>query len=359
MDAQNDERLTQFLDFLQAALCRSCWTARHGRTDWYHHHGGLIYQMARCHLDAESFAWWVGDAEHGLVHGLCTAYHAFQTTPGLLAQVMTTGSPAAPERTTEPMAGRPMDAERLLLACLFHDVFKRQADHDSQLSELTGMFDPAVYRHANPLPSDEDHPLVGADRLELLRYADTSWVDRAVIARYDYGIGDFYTRVRPVIERVVLDLDSPWAAHIIENAWGGSGRHTKTYPERHWLPKDTEVPGPPNRTHYAISVGRLPVAGCHMHHQNYCRGNKLPLLTGLIPCRKLKITSAPDSTWGRDHPFARKPAPALSEWVFAYENPSDMNLLGPAAGIPLSSLNLLVESVRQLLALAESLMVNV
>lgn len=97
---------------------------------------------------------WVEDEEHGLVHGYFVAFFASLHND------------------------RGIDHDVLVRSCLLHDYMRctHEEPHDQRLKELVTDLDPATYTHTEP--PDPTHPLVAADRIELLRYPDwMRWVD--------------------------------------------------------------------------------------------------------------------------------------------------------------------------------------
>ena len=345
---RNEARFGRFLGFLEKMLCKRCWRERRKAGKPYHHHGGLLYLIGQAaELNRPAFDRWVKETEHGYAHGFVTAYLAFATRTEaeiaeLYRQMEADASDFSRRKGTACLKRydqKELKPERMVLACLVHDFLKVVGDddrHDDALVHLFPSLGPEVYRHANPLPEDELHPLVVADRLELMRYPDhREWCDMGVLAKYVqmYGEADlrhFYAHIRPVIEKVFRDRGDVWISHVIESP---CSPRADVFPENHWYAQDPGCVTDSDTWRYvAVNSGPLPVVGCHVHtwvawgaKHNYLMG-----MASRTALRKLghKIIHPPDSVWGRDHVFVRKEQDIpLTEWSFVYDKPEDYRVI--------------------------------
>lgn len=129
---------------------------------------------------------WVLDEEHGLVHGYFVAFFACLMCSN--------------------------QEEKLIRSCLLHDYLRCAGEepHDQKMRLLNLDLDEAVYSHSNP--QDENHPLVLADRIELLRYKDWEcWVNKNMLPK-DLDIKDlvnFYERRNELIP----DIRKKWGRY--------------------------------------------------------------------------------------------------------------------------------------------------
>ncbi len=356
--ARVEARLGQFLDFLELVSCKRCWRERKGVGKPYHHHGGLLYLLSQPPLlDKFDFENWVTENEHGYSHGFVVAFLAFSLLSAeelklMTAEVNRDGSDHSRKAGTADTGwydSRPMPGEKLMAACLFHDYLKITGvdeGHDRLLRDVFPGLCEEVYRHASPPLKDDGHPLVGADRLDLMRFPDhPQWCDMGQLRPYRerFGVEDldhFYRHVRPVIEKAFDDRYDVWMSHVIE---APCDPKAKVFPEQHWIAHDPDRPAVPDMDRYiSVNSGKLPLVGCHGHTYAAHLGLGKPGLVGLISATRLKrgghgITAAPPSTWGRDHPFIKKSGPIpLDQWVFVYERTDDLSVINAESASALS-----------------------
>lgn len=135
---------------------------------------------------------WVEDEEHGLIHGYFVSFFATILVP-------------------RPCA-------RLTRSCLLHDYLKclgQGEQHDKKLRLLNLDLEDATYDHSKP--SDESHPLIIADRIELLRYDDwESWVNKSMLTtKLNYrALKEFYQNRVYLIPRIKKE----WQNHFVDRS---------------------------------------------------------------------------------------------------------------------------------------------
>lgn len=194
----------------------------HGMYGWRPgHNSGYLWEMMGHgpKLPREIIEAWIEDHEHGLLHGIFTAfaglYLAADKHPCITETYGSNGHGMPPTREA-----------RFLVASLLHDLARYVPDslddtHDALLFDLINGLPDATYRHHTPHPKDVDTPLVRGDRLELMRYDDwQDWVDTSI---YDYldatkrkMIDLFYGRLRPALLEAWAYRDDPWVRHGLE-----------------------------------------------------------------------------------------------------------------------------------------------
>lgn len=379
--ARVEDRLGRFLDFLELLSCKRCWREKRGVGKPYHHHGGLLHLLSQPPLlDKIDFENWVTENEHGYSHGFVVAFLAFsllspEELKWMTAEVNRDGSDYSRNASTADDGwydSRQMPGEKLMAACLFHDYLKIKGvdlGHDSMLRDVFPGLCEEVYRHASPPLKDDSHPLVAADRLDLMRFPDyPEWCDMGQLRPYRERFGDedldhFYRHVRPVIEKVFDHRYNMWISHVIE---AECDPKAVVFPEKHWIAHDPGRPATPDMGQYiSVNSGRLPLVGCHGHTYAAHLGLGKPGLVGLISASRLRqagheITAAPPSTWGRDHPFIKKAFPIpLSQWIFIYENADDLSVIdvGRAAALSRGLFDRLVTVSEEVLCKARTLKV--
>ncbi len=125
---------------------------------------------------------WIKDTEHGVFHGLMVGFIAYLYQPST--------------------------AINLFYDFILHDFIKcsfGNQDHDISLKQYF-VLDEETYRHSNP--SDIYHPLVVADRVELMRYPDhkqwLKWDQLDYPLPWNF-IHNFYAIDRPKLEKKFTD----------------------------------------------------------------------------------------------------------------------------------------------------------
>jgi hypothetical protein len=340
-----DAKWYDYIDFIELILCKRCWRETHALGPPYHHHGGIFYLLSQePKISDQELTLWENDLEHGLLHGLIVGFFAFllNDQKAMINSVCEDGSPYTLARkgnkVTKNYLQKPLNYERGFLSWLFHDFMRSQnihKDHDIFLREKFDFFDETTYHHSNPLAEEEgNHPLIAADRLELMRYNNyTEWCNLTLLQPYIKKIGKafieiFYTNFRPALYKIIKNRLDIWLSHVVEPPIESNYvfTHQDMYPKHHWCAIDPgleQYQTTETNQYFSVNVGKLPFERCLAHTK---KG-----LTGLISLPALKtnnasIKSAPLSTWGRDHPFIfkNKDIPA-SEWLFVYHQNSDLN----------------------------------
>jgi len=288
--------------------------------------GAFRYWTSRSTITQSQYSDWKNDLDHGLVHGLCTAYHAWAIAGGfdLVRQVV----PAC--QSTGSRMGKWYDAkdsliEQTIYSCLFHDLLKCGVDeafwgrHDARLKDVLPHCTPDTYNHAT---TEELTAMVQADRIELMRFPDyKDWADGRIEQAMIWdppAYKEFYEITRPCIERMVEFHESVWYSHFPEL----NMKSLKTYPHRHWMPSDSDVEPPENESyHNCFSVNE---DSMDFNEQKMHTGNREQYLIGLIPKELVhsagaRVVVAPPSTNGRPHPMiSYKDRIPLEKWIFVY-----------------------------------------
>jgi hypothetical protein len=114
--------------------------------------GLALLLLDRANVTTNQVHAFLDDSEHGLEHGLLTAYWAIR------------GFEYKPLR---------------LLGCVLHDLgrFTHDEQHDRNLIDVVDYLAADVYNHSSPSVITS---LIKADRIELIRYEDAeNWIDTA------------------------------------------------------------------------------------------------------------------------------------------------------------------------------------
>lgn len=336
----NDDRLEEFLLFLDLIVCRACWHARRGHVQRgvpaAHGLGGFMQSLEACKITSSQLKKWLADPKHGLTHGFCTTFFAFHTLTDFEKERWQ--EKAEPSVKTAPVktdAHNEYDIERTVLACLIHDMIKSataiDAGHDRELAQISTLLPKEAYCHSSPGETYAARPLIVGDRMDLLRYPDWSqWVDRQILeaplARFGFDAAlHFQKHIRPVLERITTDRNALWLAHSPETRWMDPGHipllRERHYPGGHWMQ---------GSGHFSVSLGRLPAndnMSCLLHY-----APSYNWTTGLIVARKLRtygarlVSNHPGVR--REHPFVRKGRPIpIREWTFFYQDVNDLSKL--------------------------------
>lgn len=315
---ENEKRLEEFVETLQAFCCCYCYR-RLGHQAPVHHHGGF-FQLAQSRIPLQH---WIYEKEHGFLHGFLVAFLTwFFDGQNYLSNILSE-------------SGMATEKEKTLFGALIHDIISDRKNHDAQLREYFPDLLEIVYSHSNPI--DENHPLILADRLELMRFHDhPEWIQSEKLEKsiHFYGqkeVNHFYTHIRPVLQKMFLFRDDVWLSHGMEGEYEINGNmgdinlinnHGVNYfPKQHWIAVDPGFQKTFNSEKYiAINIGNLPCTHC-LNHRN---SNQCP--KGIISLTQYlrtgnEIGSAPESTRGRDHPFMIVENPVLlSEWIILYDD---------------------------------------
>lgn len=357
----NEKRLEEYLDLLELVLCKRCWRRTHNLGKPYHHHGGILQIIESAKLSRNYIDAWKSDLEHGLCHGLVVGFFATFLSGKMeefKISICTEGSNWSRSRgvKVESSKLKPYVAENFIMSCLFHDLMKcvgEEEDHDLKLRNVFSNFEEEIYTHGNP-PSP-NHPLVKADRLELFRFDDhEEWVDmeklRPALSGYgELAIRHFYKHIRPVIKKVIEDIEDVWFSHVLEESCPDHQRVMREsgYPDFHWRVADPQMPlESDTELYFSVNSGFLPFDKCLAHTQKAMNGDVI----GLISKRRAKslgveVTAAPASSWGRDHVFFKHSGIPYKEWLFLYtKKPAKFHT------IKLSLFNKLVYVCKEILA---------
>jgi|TARA_B100000809_G_scaffold250261_1_gene282520 hypothetical protein len=283
--------LNRFIELLQVAICKRCWTkSRNIKAAFAHHDGHLLEQLsAVTHWNPQP---WFDELDHGLTHGLmtaCLATHYAELNPQAIGRI----------------AFRESDGqvERLLSSCILHDVGRfshGNHNHAAKLREIYPKLLPVTYEHDDPGPQFETHPLVLADRSELLRFSDwKEWVDLEnlppLVPQIDRFRNFAYKLAQP----------GPWARHGFEEPQQLGDE----------FPGQFERMG--ERGTFSIEVDESPFGPCISSH-----GQKFDNFYGLIPVNQVGAYYC--DTLRRDHLAGQNPVP-VSQWAFVYAEPLESN----------------------------------
>lgn len=348
--SDSDDDLKELYGFLNKDLMRfSIWLQE--TYSWEHNLFGHLHLCLRGPQRLEGINNWLKDRDHGLAHGFMTAFWALRET-GF-------------EKTAEN--------EKLLVSCLLHDYVRCQdeaPDHDSRLREVFPHLDTETYRHANPI-GIENHPLVNADRAELMRFGNMSWIDMGKMPTwFDPMVMSFYRYCRPAFGELVLGYDQTWIRHgrepddLILNAIACEGLFSRLLPEKglkvtrdasfwphsYWATENGL---------WAVETGRLTSGHDHINRlltsEKAIYRDRLPY--GLMRLERYKQL-VPDRTVGlaREHLMLSGQIP-LKEWFFATnEQILDPALIKPSMGfIPIFAVFGIAEFLQKFVAIFKAM----
>lgn len=332
LQAENERKLFEFLEFFELSLCKRCWAANYNQNCRpYHHHGGVFEFIDNLNLEEECVKRWIADEEHGFLHGFMVLYFAFcldDHKDDLWDSLF---------QYNERKLNLPRIklGEKFIMTCLFHDLQKVNGydDHDAKLRNLSPNFEEVAYTHSDP--SSSSHSLIGADRLELLRFKDSDeWCDKKVLKPHveKYGgqdlVNHFFSHIRPVLAKMFMNRDDVWFSHIPEIE-----KHETlddNYPKYHWVAKDyayknfqvAEV-----ENYFSVNVGTLRQNICLFQHSHFNLGFPIGIINkSCIKRNGNQIKAAPISTCGRDHPFVVETNKmSLENWIFLHTETCQMN----------------------------------
>jgi hypothetical protein len=246
---------------------------------------------------------WRFDPDHGLLHGLITAYFA----------VKLAGEWTIPELREN------VDVQRLIASCLVHDyakVVSGDEPHDQELRQYFSLLLPETYSHSNPTDAV---PLVKADRAELLRYEDKSWIDLDKVLENlphetaHFEVWAFYKFIRPALARLFKGRTDIWLRHGAEEAdW------RKAYPHKSMVSRSKDLwpnfyyPWPNRSEYWAVEVGEIT--------RRILTTVFFP--SGLITIDEYRASEAKASivsAMGREHELAYGRIP-LHKWIFVLKD---------------------------------------
>ena len=240
----------------------------------------------------------------------------------------------------------PSEQEKLLNSCLFHYILKcnfGEKDHDSKLEEYFPEIEKVALNHSNPKKEQEEHSLIRADRLELLRYDDSnSWVDKEKVFK---NINEqkttlleiFYNTVRPVLEQSYEFRNERWIRH-------GTERHpysyewSKEYPSqiiKVYSEENKEeiiLSNISDKDFWAIEVNKgstgdcitgqkKPISKFEAHWQESNTFFFWELVQGKIPLKKYTKEKkvSPSAFSHRDHLYCQDKLD-INQWIFTHKN---------------------------------------
>lgn len=321
--------LYQYLCFIEALCCSRCWRDSVNRKDVWHAPGGFLYLLGQNpKINKENFTSWQNDLDHGFFHGFCVGFWAFvqqlPEKPIIDSVIIFQGK--------IPVSEKNLDVEKIFYSCFFHDYLKcigQINEHDKNLEKIFQMCTPNTYFHENPLEQNNQDFLIVADRIELNRYEDKSWIDSKILNTSNFIknkkelINLFYTHLRPCIKEIYSNLNNLWISHTSENMYTNIHNiHEKFYPEYYWAVKDETSKfygfDEMDQKYASINMDYLPLTNCHKDILN------MDSIVGLITKNNLinsgvSINHSPKSIIGRDHAFMllKKQIP-IENWIFAY-----------------------------------------
>jgi hypothetical protein len=249
---------------------------------------------------------WRLDTDHGLLHGLVTAYFA----------VKLAGEWRIPELREN------VDLQRLIASCLVHDYAKvanGNEPHDQELLRIFSLLLPETYTHSNP---PEIVPLVQADRAELLRYADKSWIDWDKVLENlphetDFEVWAFYRFIRPALAKLFQQRTEVWLRHGAEEAdWRSRWPHQPMVTRSKDMWPNFYYPWPGFPEYWAVEVGEITPSSNKPHLVDYYFPSGLMTIEEYRACEdRASIISAP----GREHEIAYGKIP-LHKWLFVFQD---------------------------------------
>lgn len=254
---------------------------------------------------SELLAWRL-DPDHGLLHGLITAYFAVKLTGNW----------------TIPQLRENAGLQRLIASCVVHD-YARFAHgpefHDQELRETFSLLLPETYSHSSPR---DEVPLVQANRIELLRHEDRSSIDPDEVlknlpdetARFE--VRAFYQFIRPALARIFRGRTEIWLRHGAEEAdWRRYPHVRMASRSKEWWP-NFYYPWPDLPEYWAIEVGELTPCANKPHLVDYFFPAGLMTIDEYRACEEqASIVSAA----GREHEIAYGKIP-LRRWIFVLQD---------------------------------------
>ena len=320
-----------FIDEYIYYLCNRCATAerrRHHHNNQLPHHDGMIlrfFEPTRS-VSLSSVTNFYNDIEHGLFHGIATAYVTWLFAQGK-------GNTAF-----------------LLASATLHDFAKTngapQPVHDKLLNQYYNNLHPAVYNHL----TNNKSIISKADIAELTRYPDyKKWVDNryydvvSQIAEHDRLILDqYYNTIRPCLLYLFMHRDEVFIRHGLEIPEKMNYTRGTIFPppatiidirKTMWGSKfrDRSVDGM-----YAVEIDHYPfgipgnrlLSHCSNHHYGgNAFGNEIPTYFGKIKGYIAQSDFAHKNgrvhrLETRDHLYATSEL-ACEDWVYLYTNIDD------------------------------------
>lgn len=336
LQKENESKLRNFLEFFELSLCKRCWAATYNDFSRpYHTHGGLLEILNGIEVDAGDIEKWTMELEHGFLHSFMVLYFAYCLYP----KKDVLWDSVFQFNMRRPSSPRISEGDRLVASCLMHDFMRMVGDgdrHDERLRYLSEHLLDVTYRHSNPLERDEISPLIGADRIELMRYEDhREWCDFDLLSPYvdAYGgrplLDHFFEHIRPAFVRMFEGRREVWISHVLEtNAALYDNKGVGYFPKSHWRAADNgygRFEDAETGRYMSVNLGKLPCSGC-LKHTSKDRTRGLLKLSDL-KCHGAELRCAPPSTAGRDHPFLFYDKPIdLRCWTFVCPDIQQTNL---------------------------------
>ncbi len=327
-----------FMDYLAVVICpsKSCLQFKgdlqFARTRWKAHNKGAFIRIISDgpHIPSDHIEKWFKDGDHGIIHGIMTAYFSFlnRFPRGIPTEVIK-------EQTSEHKSDAITEEEFLLTACLFHDFYKSifgDENHDENLRQIFPNLPEYTFNHAKPRTIND---LVIGDRWELLRYPDSdTWLDKQKISNLykNHNQVVFQKHFRPAIGMIFENLDKVWLRHSPERTWVEQNDLAYSKIDRaevfpllgHWPAREDED------GYFSIEVGKWPLSGRMIMGYAFCnpgdeaRNNPSCYCPyGLIPIEKIKKTYAPSALDRRISPCARvtpDKSPGCGRKEFSFNN---------------------------------------
>jgi hypothetical protein len=258
-------------------------------------------------LAKAELAQWRLDTDHGLLHGLITAFFATKLAG----------------EWTLPEIRENVDLQRLIASCVVHDYAKvatRREPHDQELRRYFSELLPESYSHSQPA---HPVPLVQADRTERLRYPSEPWTaSREVLQSMPhenaaFQVWAFYKLVRPALARIFHGRNELWLRHGAEEADWRTGWPTEAMVSRSkdfW--PNFYYPWPGRPEYWAIEVGELRASFNKPHLVDFY------FPAGLMTIEEYRASeehSSIVSAAGREHELATGRIP-LPRWIFVFQD---------------------------------------
>lgn len=242
------------------------------------HHEGKINSYLKASRDITGrIDHFFNDIEHGLFHGLMTAFVSFFYS---------------------------RDSEQDFCSCLLHDFLKDEEGHDKKLRDYFPKLVVGTYSHTNPKLKNV---LILCDRVELRRYTDyESWVDnRFKEISFPALLDIFYDYLRPSLEFLYKNRNDIWIRH---------GFETTKISQRFPFGYEVVAGG------YAIEHDRFPFEGCSNHSPDMLWNR----MQGFIPLSEFRGRFIDSKS--RDHLYAYSNLD-IDKWMFVYRQPEDEVIL--------------------------------
>lgn len=289
------------------------------------HHDGFIFNCMspKCRIDDNELEIFFSNMEHGLFHGICTAYISW-----LICQ--------------QDSKLRNYTYEVLLMSCVLHGFTKSVKNDMLELRNIYDFLHPSAY---NP---QENDILTKADRVELRRYTLNGNTQYETMQLLDDELQQiitfFYAFIRPALSYFYACRDRLFVRHGIENQSHKNFNKSDRYPPlgsyatMNWADINDhpsaikgvyQVTNQDTLTAYPIEVDRMPfgivsdenkfifqtLSHCSAH-DNLCHFSKL---RGYLDAAEFKLRGGKIYiSQKRDHLYANSDI-KLQYWKFTYQ----------------------------------------